>query len=366
MKNSILSFVFIFFIVCTKAQMLKKDSVKEKIANIETVVINDKDYEKVDYSFALKKEINFRLKTGTSKSSFEIGLRFNNNLGQKGRVSNVTLFLHKTEKEYRLTDLEINFYKIDTLTNKPGEKLNIQQIIYTPKNNKRGNVKIDVEKYHIPFPKEGILVSVKWLPNKFNDLNVGPSIRLTNYTERLTYTRYDNDITKWNNGFNFSKKNGLYTNAMIGLEVYIKKEKLAMNKKYLYIIIAFLTLIILCLLTYKTSEKVVFNGSKETMIHDFGTLDKNKTPLYEYTFKYVNTRHDTLKVYGVRDGCDCTESKVKMGLYFKNDTIFIKTKYDPNKYNDNGAIAKQFFLITNKNVSKFDTIFPLSLNGIVK
>jgi len=31
-----------------------------------------------------------------------------------------------------------------------------------------------------------------------------------------------------------------------------------MNKKYLYIIIAFLALMILCLLTYKTSEKVVF------------------------------------------------------------------------------------------------------------
>lgn len=222
MRN-IIKFFALFFIVFVNAQQLKKDTLQEKITDIETVVINEKDYEKIDYSFALEKEINFRLKTGTSKSSFEIGLRFNNNLGQKGRISNVTLFLHKTEKEYRLTDLEINFYKIDTLTNKPGEKLNTQQIIYTPKNNKRGNVKIDVEKYHIPFPTEGVLVSVKWLPNKFNDLNVGPSLRLTNYTEKLTYTHSDN--SKWGYGPDFSKKRGWYTNVMIGLEVYVKKRK---------------------------------------------------------------------------------------------------------------------------------------------
>ncbi|WP_415327053.1 DUF1573 domain-containing protein [Chryseobacterium sp. MMS23-Vi53] len=139
-----------------------------------------------------------------------------------------------------------------------------------------------------------------------------------------------------------------------------------MNKKYLYIIIAFLVLIVICLLTYKTSEKIVFNGSKEMIIHDFGTLDKNKISVYEYTFKYINKRYDSLKVYGVRDGCDCTESKVKTGLYFRNDTISVKIKYDPTKYNDNGITVKQFFLITNKSVSKFDTIFPLALKGVVK
>ncbi|WP_374461421.1 DUF1573 domain-containing protein [Chryseobacterium taeanense] len=139
-----------------------------------------------------------------------------------------------------------------------------------------------------------------------------------------------------------------------------------MNKKYPYIIISFLVLIILCLLTYKTTEKVVFNGNKETIIHDFGILDKKKTIVYEYSFKYVNSKYDSLKVYGVKDGCDCTESEVRKGFYSKKEIITIKTKYDPNKYKDSGTIAKQIFLITNKNISKFDTIFPLTLKGIVK
>ncbi|MCU7618878.1 DUF1573 domain-containing protein [Chryseobacterium sp. PBS4-4] len=139
-----------------------------------------------------------------------------------------------------------------------------------------------------------------------------------------------------------------------------------MNRKYLYLIIAVLVIVILCLLTYKTSEDVNFKEDKSNPTHDFGILDKSKKSLYKYTFKYVNAKYDTLKVYGMRDGCDCTESKVKTGLYFKNDTISINVKYDLKKYNDNGNIVKQFFLITNKSLSKFDTILPLTLKGTIK
>jgi len=220
MKNY---FLFLFVLVTINIYSQEtKDTLREE--NIETVVINDKDYEKVNYSFALKKEINSKLRSVNPNSAYEMGLRFNNNLG-KGIVSNIILFLHKTDEKDKLTDLEINFYKIDTLTNKPGEKINSQQIIYIPKNRHRGNVKINVEKFRIPFPAAGIVVTVKWLPTKDHDKSVGPAIRFTNYNERLTYTRFDNDPTKWSDKMNFSQKNGLYTNVMIGMEVYIKKRK---------------------------------------------------------------------------------------------------------------------------------------------
>ena len=123
-----------------------------------------------------------------------------------------------------------------------------------------------------------------------------------------------------------------------------------MNKNYSYVIIVFLLLTILCLLTYKTSEKVVFNMNKEAIIHDFGILNKKNVSVFEYTFKYVNSKYDSLKIYGVKDACDCTESKVKKGFYLKNDIIYIKTKYNPNEYNDSGNVAKRIFLITNKNI----------------
>lgn len=210
--------------------MITKDTILEKITDIETVLINPNDYEKLNYSFALKKVIDYGLGVGTTNSSFEIGLRFNNNLRQKGVISNITLFLRKTKKEYELANLEINIYKIDTLTNKPSQKLNKNQIIFTPTTRKANKANIDVQKYNISFPIEGVVVTVKWIPIKNYDGWVGPGIGFTNYTEKLTYTRYNNDDSKWGNDLNFSKKNGIYTNAMIGLDVYFKKKKMNKNE----------------------------------------------------------------------------------------------------------------------------------------
>lgn len=219
MRNTIKLFL-LFFTVFFNAQELKKDTLPEKYTDIETVVINHKDYEKIDYAFGLKQEINSRV---TAAPFYEMGLKFKNNLNQKGRISNVTLYLHKTNSNINITNLEINFYKINAITGNPEEKLNTQQIIYTPKNKSRGSVKINVEQYHIPFPLEGVLVAVKWLPNQTNDRNVGPSLRQTNYIEKLTYGRYkDRD---WILHFSHSRKPNIYTNVMIGLEVYIRRKK---------------------------------------------------------------------------------------------------------------------------------------------
>jgi hypothetical protein len=65
------------------------------------------------------------------------------------------LFLHDTDKKFKLVDLEINIYKIDSLTEKPLEKLNNQKIVYTPKNRNKENVKINIQDYHIPFLRKG-------------------------------------------------------------------------------------------------------------------------------------------------------------------------------------------------------------------
>lgn len=139
-----------------------------------------------------------------------------------------------------------------------------------------------------------------------------------------------------------------------------------MSKKFLYIIIGILILIILGFATHETTTTLIMKEKENGTTVDFGTLKKKNTLSKNYSFKYVNNMHDTLKVYGVLDGCDCTTSKVKEGLYSKNDTITVETNYNPNKYKDKGLIVKQIFLVTNKTISKYDTIYPLTLKGIVE
>lgn len=220
MNKIFLILLFLHSAVCY-TQELKSDTLSA--TNIEAVTINSKDYEKIEYSYGLKQEINFKLATVNPNADYELGLRFKNTSKKNGRISNVILFLHKSAKNLPLANLELNFYKVDSLTGRPLEKLTTEQIIFTPTSRKRGSFKINVEGFNIHFPAEGALVSVKWLPTEEYNMQVGPAIRLTNYKERLTYTRYNNDPAKWGNNFNFSKKPGVYTNAMIGLEVYIKR-----------------------------------------------------------------------------------------------------------------------------------------------
>lgn len=193
----------------------------ERIHEIETVIFNAKEYKKIKYDFALKKQANIRF---IPSPNWEMGLKFNNDLEKKGIVSIVTLFLHKTESNIRNTDVEINFYTIDSLTGKPKTQINKSKIIYTSSDKSRKHAVINVENLKIPFPLNGIFVSMKWLPNKFNDKKLGPSIRLTTSTdEKLTYNRYDKKEWSLKGGQKANSEN--FVNMMMGLEVYIKKTK---------------------------------------------------------------------------------------------------------------------------------------------
>ena len=135
----------------------------------------------------------------------------------------------------------------------------------------------------------------------------------------------------------------------------------SLKDKILYIVLAILILIVVGLLTYETSDAVIFNNN---IVNDLGKIDKDQEIKTE--FKYVNTIYDEIRIYGVKDGCDCTESLTKVGTYYKGDTVKIFTKYFPQKYNDSGLVKKQIFLITNKNLSTADTLMPLILMAEVE
>lgn len=192
----------------------------EKETIMDTIVFNEKDYKKMKVDYTLNQKTNSRLST---ISLYEIALKFKNDTNQRGIIGNVSVNLHKTDRNKNLTNLEISIYEIDSLTGKPGKKINVNPIIYTPKNKSRGRIVIDVHELKIPFPENGAFVGVKWLPNANNDKQVGPSIRLTtSVKERLTYGRYKD--REWHVRQIPGSPN-FYDNAMMGITVYYKKLK---------------------------------------------------------------------------------------------------------------------------------------------
>ncbi|MCX8533730.1 hypothetical protein [Chryseobacterium luquanense] len=192
----------------------------ERVYDIEAVIFNEKEYKKINYDYTLKKQANIRF---IPYPNWEMGMKFKNDLGKKGFVSDVTLYLHKTDTDVRNTDVEINFYTIDSLTGKPKTKINKTKIIYTPTNKSRKHAVVNVEKLKIPFALNGVFVSMKWLPNEFNDKKLGPSIRYTTSSdEKLTYERLYGD---WELSGGQNPRKESFVNMMMGLKVYIKKAK---------------------------------------------------------------------------------------------------------------------------------------------
>src|SRR5690606_30555011 len=173
MNKIFLILLFLQSAVCY-TQEAESDTLSE--TNIEGIIFNDKDYGKIEYSYGLKQEINSRFIPIVNS---EMGLKFKNELNKKGRMTAVRLFLHKTDSEFNLTTLEITFYRIDSMTKLPLQKLNKEKIIYTPKTKRRETVRIDLKNYNLPFPEKGVLVAVRWMPTATRNQNVGPSLRQT-------------------------------------------------------------------------------------------------------------------------------------------------------------------------------------------
>lgn len=195
--------------------------VLHSIIELAPVIVNAKDYKKEEIFLGLKQKTNSRL---IVKPKYELANLIKNPTNKKGKISNVILNLHKTKNGVNITDLEINFYLIDTLSGLPSKKILSEPLIYRPTRKNRGRRKIDVEKYNIPFPKEGVFVAIKWLETKDNkNKSVGPSIRLTVYSSQiLSFGRYKNG--NWGKISQRNSRTGKVANAMIGLDVWVRKK----------------------------------------------------------------------------------------------------------------------------------------------
>jgi hypothetical protein len=152
---------------------------------------------KINYSWA--KTIKSK-RENTQYFGFQFGAEnctyIENPYRKRGKIKSVILDLKK-QPEYNkenpkwkldyLADYNIKFYRFDSIKNKPGEEIYNKDIIIDPQN-KTGNLTIDVDSLHIPFPENGICVGVEMINTRYKNpkkvfATIGPIINFTENRE---------------------------------------------------------------------------------------------------------------------------------------------------------------------------------------
>jgi len=148
-----------------------------------------------------------------------------NNSGQTDIIKTIRFYI--TKKGFPTEPFGANLYELDVKTGEPGANLVDTCFILSAK---KGNewVELDISKYHIPLPRNGFFISMRWLPNSKNDLYTfnggskeivasGQSLSATKKTtESRTFTR--NYLSGWSD-FSF------LFNAAIGADIMILEDK---------------------------------------------------------------------------------------------------------------------------------------------
>jgi len=186
--------------------------------NINKLTINSEKYNK-KYVLGEKRNGNI---SNFVIIGFEQATWIENPFKTDGILKSINLHLKKRPKSDFTALLKIRTFSYDKKQNIPSEKSLSEEIIIYPKN-KNYKLKIDVEKLKIPFPKEGICVSVELIDqNKESKYKykIAPGFRYT-YKENksLTWMRFQQG--KWGTGYLNNKENK--GNLMIGLDVLMRE-----------------------------------------------------------------------------------------------------------------------------------------------
>ncbi len=167
---------------------------------------------------------NLKVRTG-----FPFGYEFSNYIEnpyhKEGKLKSVIISINRKKIYDYLANYNIKFYEYDPITKRPGKEIYLQNLYVEPEN-KTYKLKIDVEKYLIDFPVNGICIGVEILNKKYPHLNnqmdkIAPSINFTHTDQKvLTWTRYRNK--EWKIGTSKSQVKNNFVNAMINIEVLMQ------------------------------------------------------------------------------------------------------------------------------------------------
>ena len=180
----------------------------ETTETLKEIIISNK---KREYSNA-KRIKNKSESNEINYFSFQFGtehcVHFANEIKRQGKIESISLYLKQVKdgnkecKECKvdyITDFNIKFYEFDEKTKKPGIEIFSEPIIIEPEN-KTYNFILDLNKYNILFPKNGVCIGIEVINRRYkNPKLVGaftaPSInfqRIRKPSNNESWIRYRN------------------------------------------------------------------------------------------------------------------------------------------------------------------------------
>ena len=168
-----------------------------EFSSIEDVVINVKKKK-----YGSKHSLGLRKKWFYSRVGVQFGMEqailIPNKKNKVGKIEEVSFWVGKDDELFynsRLTWFRLKFYSYDLDKNQPSDLISYENILVKPKGNEKQELKVDVSKFHIPFPKEGVCVVVETVnPNASeetdNQYMTYPHLIYSRETANRTWSRY--------------------------------------------------------------------------------------------------------------------------------------------------------------------------------
>lgn len=188
------------------------------VISLDEVVISSSEKNKYKNEYlGEKKEGNVSM---SSLIGNQIVSYVKNPFNKSGKIEVLTLYLNRVRKAKSIAKLNIKIYRYDSINDKPSKLISTENIIIKPKN-KKYKQKIDLSKYHLPFPKEGICIGIEYISldnSLIGSDKIGPALRFT-YSKNKNNTWFGYRDKGWNKSF-LDRKNKR-GNLLIGLNVII-------------------------------------------------------------------------------------------------------------------------------------------------
>lgn len=199
----------------------------EDINALDEVVLTSKEIK-----YSIPKTLGFNKKRTIETSvpfGYEKAVLIENKDNKPGRIKNVVFYVKEEEGqvyEAYAAYFRIKFYTYNKMSNSPENLLCYDDILVKPEN-KSQKIEVDVSKYNIPMPKEGVIVGLEVINPKITEpktsmYTISPRLVMTQTKEAFSWSRVYG--RPWNKNSRKSfVKNKFYISLMVNLKVEFVK-----------------------------------------------------------------------------------------------------------------------------------------------